>query len=41
VNSIFELTALMTAARSFETSQRVVQAFDESLDAAVNRIARV
>lgn len=41
VNSISELTALMTAARSFETSQRIVQAFDESLDAAVNRIARV
>jgi flagellar basal-body rod protein FlgF len=41
VNAISELTALMMAARSFETSQRIVQAFDESLDAAVNRIARV
>lgn len=40
VNPISELGALMTAARSFETGQRIVQAFDESLDAAVNRIAR-
>jgi flagellar basal-body rod protein FlgG len=41
VNPISELVSLMSAARSFETSQRAVQALDESLDAAVNRIARV
>jgi flagellar basal-body rod protein FlgG len=41
VNPISELAALMTAARSFETNQRIVQALDESLNAAVNRIARV
>ncbi|RJP26163.1 MAG: flagellar hook-basal body protein [Candidatus Abyssobacteria bacterium SURF_5] len=41
VNPIAELVSLMSAARSYESSQRAVQALDESLDAAVNRIARV
>lgn len=40
VNPIAELIQLMDAARSYESHQRIVQAFDESLDAAVNEIAR-
>ena len=40
VNPITELALMMDAARAYETHQRVVQAFDETLDAAVNRIAR-
>ncbi len=40
VNPIAELTSMMDAARSYETHQRVIRAFDESLDAAVNQIAR-
>ncbi|UCD57128.1 MAG: flagellar hook-basal body protein [Candidatus Hydrogenedentota bacterium] len=40
VNTVAELTLLMDAARSYEAHQRVIQAFDESLDSAVNEIAR-
>ena len=40
VNPITELVLMMDAARAYETHQRVVQAFDETLSAAVNRIAR-
>lgn len=40
VNTVAELTSMMDAARNYETHQRVIQAFDESLDAAVNEIAR-
>ncbi|GAB4349025.1 MAG: flagellar basal-body rod protein FlgF [Candidatus Abyssubacteria bacterium] len=40
VNPIVELINLMDAARSYESQQRVIQAFDQSLDAAVNEIAR-
>ncbi len=40
VNPMAELASLMDAARNFETHQRIVVAFNESLDAAVNEIAR-
>ncbi len=40
VNPITELTLLMETARSYEAHQRVVGAFDELLDSAVNDIAR-
>lgn len=40
VNTIEELAAMMDAARSYEAHQRVIIAFNESLDAAVNEIAR-
>jgi flagellar basal-body rod protein FlgG len=40
VNPIAELTSLMDAARSYDSQQRVIQALDESLQAAVNEIAR-
>ena len=40
VNPINELVLMMDAARAYETHQRVVRALDETLDAAVNRIAR-
>ena len=41
VNPITELTLLMDTARSYEAHQRVIAAFDELLDSAVNDIARV
>lgn len=40
VNPIAELTAMMAASRSYEAHQRIIIAFNESLDAAVNEIAR-
>ena len=40
VNPINELTLMMDASRAYETHQRVIQAFDETLNAAVNEIAR-
>ncbi len=40
VNPIAELVSLMDAARTYEADQRIIQALDESLNAAVNQIAR-
>ena len=40
VNPVTELVSMMDAARAYEAHQRVIQAFDDSLDAAVNEIAR-
>jgi flagellar basal-body rod protein FlgG len=40
VNPIAELVAMMDASRSYEAHQRVIIAMNESLDAAVNEIAR-
>jgi flagellar basal-body rod protein FlgG len=40
VNPIAELVALMDASRTYESQQRVITAFDETLDSAVNQIAR-
>lgn len=40
VNAITEITNLMDAARTYEAQQRIIVAFNESLDAAVNDIAR-
>lgn len=40
VNPIAELVSMMDAARSYEAHQRIIVAFNESLDAAVNDIAR-
>jgi flagellar basal-body rod protein FlgG len=40
VNPIAELVAMMDASRSYEAHQRVIIGMNESLDAAVNEIAR-
>lgn len=40
VNPISELVLLMDTARTYEADQRIIQAIDESLNAAVNQIAR-
>ena len=40
VNIVAEMVALITATRSFEASQRCVQALDSTLDRAVNDIGR-
>lgn len=40
VNPIAELVAMMDAARSYEAQQRIILLFNQSLDAAVNDIAR-
>lgn len=40
VNPISELAAMMEASRSYEAHQRVIIAMNDSLDAAVNDIAR-
>ncbi len=40
VNPIAELALMMDAARSYEAHQRIIVAFNETLDAAVNDIAR-
>ena len=40
VNPIAELVTMMDAARSYEAHQRIIVLFNESLDAAVNDIAR-
>ncbi|MBI5117405.1 flagellar hook-basal body protein [Candidatus Poribacteria bacterium] len=40
VNPISELVSLMDTARMYEADQRIIQAIDESLNAAVNQIAR-
>lgn len=41
VNPISEMVDLITAMRSFEAGSRMVQAYDSTLDRAVNDIARV
>lgn len=40
VNTVAELTSMIDAARNYESHQRVIRAFDQSLDTAVNEIAR-
>jgi len=40
VNPLTELVSMMDAARSYEANQKVILALNESLDAAVNEIAR-
>lgn len=40
VNAITEMVNLIKAQRAYESSQKVVQAYDESLGKAVNEIAR-
>ncbi|NPV90693.1 MAG: flagellar hook-basal body protein [Firmicutes bacterium] len=41
VNPISEMVNLITAMRSFEAGSRLVQAYDSTLDRAVNDIARI
>jgi len=40
VNTVAEMVALITATRTFEASQRCVQALDSTLDRAVNEVGR-
>ena len=41
VNSIEEMTNMITAIRAFEAYQKVIQSLDEADDHAVNSIGRV
>ena len=41
VNSIEEMTNMITAIRAFEAYQKVIQTIDEADEAAVNTIGRV
>jgi len=41
VNAVTELAAMIASLRSFEASQRALQATDETLDKAINEIGRV
>jgi len=41
VNSIEEMTNMITAIRAFEAYQKVIQTIDEADDQAVNSIGRV
>lgn len=41
VNLVSEMVSLITAMRAFEAGSRIVQAYDSTLDRAVNDIARV
>lgn len=41
VNAISELAAMITSLRAFEASQRALQANDQTLETAINEIARV
>ncbi|CQR46181.1 Flagellar basal-body rod protein FlgG [Paraliobacillus sp. PM-2] len=41
VNTVQTMTDMMQAYRMFETNQKVLQAYDQSMDKAVNQIARL
>ena len=41
VNAISELSAMIASLRAFEASQRALQANDQTLETAINEIARV
>ena len=41
VNAVTELVAMIASLRSFEASQRALQANDETLDKAINEVGRV
>ncbi|WP_112182180.1 MULTISPECIES: flagellar hook-basal body protein [Paraliobacillus] len=41
VDAVQAMTDMMQAYRSFETNQKVLQAYDQSMDKAVNQIARL
>lgn len=41
VDAVQSMTDMMQAYRSFETNQKVLQAYDQSMDKAVNQIARL
>ena len=41
VDAISEMVAMISALRAFEASQRVLQANDQTLEKAINEIARV
>ena len=41
VDSAKSMTDLMTAYRAFEANQKVLQAYDKSMEKAVNEIGRV
>jgi len=41
VNVIEEMVSMITAMRAYETCQRVIQAFDQTLDKAINQMGRI
>ncbi|HHY68585.1 MAG TPA: flagellar hook-basal body protein [Bacillota bacterium] len=41
IDPVYEMASLITSLRSYEAAQKIIQAHDETLDQAINRVGRV